>query len=113
MAASFRHLTLSATRTLRSPLASSRPSSSKLQLLSRRAASSQATTLENVEVADEPPQIVPTAEDMEKDPQLAGLGYPILPQESRQKRPALGNWWDRQERCAPDLLTIMYCLRLS
>merc|ERR1712093_555956 len=43
-------------------------------------------------------QVVPTQEDMERDPQLAGLGYPQLPQVSRQLRPAKAGWWDEQER---------------
>lgn len=98
MASSFKQVALSATRTLsqRAPLASSRQSGA-LRLAGRRAASSQATQLDNTAPADAP-QLVPTLEETIKDPQLAGLGYPQLPNISRQTRPALADWWDRQER---------------
>ncbi|KAL7004251.1 hypothetical protein EMMF5_006196 [Cystobasidiomycetes sp. EMM_F5] len=46
---------------------------------------------------DAKPLVVPSADEMESDPQLAGLGYPQLPQISRQHRSPRG-WWDRQER---------------
>lgn len=100
----FKQVALAATRTLSqrgAPLASRQravfASSSSSLISARRAASSQATQIEMTTPADAP-QIVPTAEEMAKDPQLAGLGYPQLPNVSRQTRPALANWWDRQER---------------
>lgn len=46
----------------------------------------------------EKPQVVPTEDELAADPQLAGLGYPQLPQISRQMRPAKAGWWDEQER---------------
>lgn len=101
-----KQVALAATKTLSqqgAPLASRQravfASSSRSLISARRAASSQATQIEMTTQADAP-QIVPTAEEMTKDPQLAGLGYPQLPNVSRQTRPALANWWDRQERWA-------------
>lgn len=51
------------------------------------------------------PKVVPTADEIEADVQLAGLGYPQLPEVSRQRRPARAGWWDEQERweeCCPE-----------
>ena len=39
-----------------------------------------------------------TQDEMAEDPQLAGLGYPQIPQVSRQLRAAHLKWWDPQER---------------
>lgn len=33
-----------------------------------------------------------------KDPQLAGLNYPDVPEVNRQGRPAKAGWWDEQDR---------------
>ncbi|GAA98834.1 uncharacterized protein L969DRAFT_50670 [Mixia osmundae IAM 14324] len=56
-------------------------------------------SIENAEKQDAqgPPMIVPTSEEVENDPQLAGLGYPQFKGTSRQWRKPYG-WWDPQER---------------
>lgn len=112
---SFKQLTLSASRTLshRGTAAgalSSRqfaarasiPSSSSRFIVQKRAASSQPTAADGAMIPEEVPQIVPTLEEMEKDPQLAGLGYPQFEGVSRQLRNPRAKWDDMQERWVCD-----------
>jgi NADH dehydrogenase (ubiquinone) 1 beta subcomplex subunit 8 len=62
-----------------------------------RHASSSAAAV-TVPPTEQSPQVVPTQDEMAEDPQLAGLGYPQIPQVSRQLRAAHLKWWDPQER---------------
>ena len=52
----------------------------------------------SVSPLEQQPMVVPTPDEIANDVQLAGLGYPQLPQVSRQLRPAKNGWWDPQER---------------
>ena len=63
----------------------------------------------SVSPLEQQPMVVPTPDEIANDVQLAGLGYPQLPQVSRQLRPAKNGWWDPQERWVHHSSNYMGC----